>query len=212
MVGCGFAPLAAAEIVVIGSPAGIRTLHLRFGLFGRYVLLLAKATHPIFRSPRNENIHRAGMIPQDIVGTTAHENTRFPRGDVTDHIALYFEQRLAAQHIGHTPLFTCKRHAQITDQRGKEAPRLLLVGLLEKFRAEAALLGRQIDQLLVIDVHAQTTPQRLADGFAAAAELTAYIDNELILFHSATVFIHSLCDRFRLRLPKPRLSPQRPWP
>lgn len=51
MVGCGFAPLAAAEIVVIGSPAGIRTLHLRFGLFGRYVLLLAKATHPIFRSP-----------------------------------------------------------------------------------------------------------------------------------------------------------------
>ena len=85
-------------------------------------------------------------------------------------------------------------------------------GLLEKFRAEAALLGRQIDQLLVIDVYAQTTPQRLADGFAAAAELTAYIDNELILFHSATVFIHSLCDRFRLRLPKPRLSPQRPWP
>lgn len=152
------------------------------------------------------------MIPQDIVGTTAHENTRFPRGDVADHVALYLEQRLTAQHIGHTPLFTCKRHAQITDQRGKEAPRLLLVGLLEKFRAEAALLGRQIDQLLVIDVHAQTTPQRLADGFAAAAELTAYIDNELILFHSATVFIHSLCDRFRLRLPKPRLSPQRPWP
>ena len=45
-----------------------------------------------------------------------------------------------------------------------------------------------------------------------AAELAAYIDNKLILFHSATVFIHSLCDRFRLRLPKPRLSPQRPWP
>ena len=132
----------------------------RFGLFGRYVLLLAKATHPIFRSPRNENIHRAGMIPQDIVGTTAHENTRLPRGDVADHVALYLEQRLAAQHVGHPALVAPERHAQVTDQRGKEAPRLLLVGLLEKFRAEAALLGRQIDQLLVIDVHAQTTPQR----------------------------------------------------
>ena len=212
MVGCGFAPLAAAEIVVIGSPAGIRTLHLRFGLFGRYVLLLAKAAHPIFRGPRNENIHRAGMIPQNVIGTAAHENTRLPRGDVADHVALYLEQRLAAQHVGHPALVAPERHAQVTDQRGKEAPRLLLVGLLEKFRAEAALLGRQIDQLLVIDVYAQTTPQRLADGFAAAAELAAYIDNKLILFHSATVFIHSLCDRFRLRLPKPRLSPQRPWP
>ena len=136
---------------------------------------------------RDENIHGARMIAQNIVGAAAHENARFARSEVADHVALDFEQRIAAQHVAPRIFASDERRTQIADEGREQVARLLFVGFLENFGADAALLGGQIDQLLVVNADSESRRHGLADGLAAASELPPDIDDEFI-FHSRGLF------------------------
>ncbi len=123
------------------------------------------------------------MVAQDVVGAAAHENARLARGQLADHVALYLEKRLAAQHIARHGVVAGEGRTQVADQCGEEAARPLFVGPLEKLGTQAALLGRKVDELPVAEAHAQTPGDALADGPAAASELAADGDCESIGIH-----------------------------
>lgn len=125
------------------------------------------------------------MVAQDIVGAAAHEDARLARRKVANHVALDFEQSIVRQHVGHRGVVAAEGGAQIVDQRRKHAARLPLVGLLEVFGTDAALVGSQQDKLLVVHPDAEPPGEDFADGLAAAAELTAYVDYEF--FHETIV-------------------------
>ena len=91
------------------------------------------------------------MVAQDVVGTAADENARFARGDVADHVALDLEQGVVAEHVAPGIFASDERREQIGDERRKEVARLFFVDPFEYLGTQAALLGGQVDELLVVD-------------------------------------------------------------
>lgn len=182
VVGRRLAPRPRAVIVVIRGAPGVDALHHRAGLLRGASLPAADAADAVGIVGREEDIDAARILAQDVIGTAAHENRRFTRRDGADHVALNLEQRVVRQHVRHAPVVAHERRPQVADHGRNHAARLLLVGLLEKLGADAALARRQVDQLLVVELHAQPAGDDLPDGPAAAAQLAADVDDEL--FHS----------------------------
>lgn len=123
------------------------------------------------------------MVAQDVVGTAADENARLARGDVADHVALDLEQGVVAEHVAPGIFASDERRAQIGDERRKEVARLFFVDPFEHLGTQAALLGGQVDELLVVDPDPEPLCDGFADGFAAATELAPDVDDEFI-FHN----------------------------
>ena len=59
----------------------------------------AKTGNTCLMRGRNKNIGATGMLPENIIGTTAYKKTGLLRGQLTDHITLHFEKRVITKTI-----------------------------------------------------------------------------------------------------------------
>ena len=171
-------PGLRAVIIVVTGPAGVAALHLRTRLVGRAARARADAADAVRLGGRNEDIDPPRVLAQNVIGAPADEDARLAFGHVAYHVALDLEQRVVRQHAGHPAAVAREGRAQVADHGRKHAARLLLVGLLEELGAQAALPGRQRQQLLVVEPDAQPPGDDLPDVLAAAAQLAAYVDYE----------------------------------
>ena len=181
MVTVGLPPnLFRIEIVIGGAPF-IRLADFLFGGLGRQVQLLGHLFDTVVQGRADEYVEAFRPVPQDIIGATPHEDATFFSGQPVDDLALNPEQFLVRQ--------AAEGRTRQTAQPQQPAQRRVapLVGLFETIPAQPAGLGGLAHQLLVIISQLQTVGEHTADLPAAAAQLTAYVDNDFGVFHTANL-------------------------
>ena len=83
---------------------------------------------------------------------------------------------------------------QTAEYRAEEA--FVLVAFFEYLGAQTAFLGGHTQNLLVEVGHAEVVGQPVPDGTSAAAELSAYVDDEFFYLHNSIGFkqvVYGIC-------------------
>ena len=74
---------------------------------------------------------------------------------------------------------------QLEVEEGAEKSAVLVV-LFEDLRGKSALLGGQLQQLLVVELRAEAVGQQPGDDASAGAYLSAHVDDEMIIADHCT--------------------------
>lgn len=194
MIGRSSSPRLVAIIVIIAGTFLVSFFQIRFGIALTDVRIgLPNALDAVGHVGRDEDVHTAGMVAQDVVSTTSDEDARLALGQLADDVALNLKKRIVAQVIVIDRAFTDEGDAQPSHERGNEAF-VILVGFFKKPLAKSAFLGSQLDELFVIDMDIVHLGQTFADGLTAATQLAAYVNNESF-FHTTLVLI--VCTKLR---------------
>ena len=148
-------------------------------------MALADASYALVEVGRDEHADGVLEVAQHVVGATAYEHARVGFGRLAYGVALKLEQTLLRQLVVVEVAVRHERGVHV-EQRAEEA--FLLVVLLEKLLAEAALLCGKVEQLLVVEIAPEVVGQALGYYESAAAELPSDVDYYLFVFHKRCLF------------------------
>ena len=114
----------------------------------------------------DKDIEHVFLVAQHIVGAASHDDAGPLGGHLPDHIGLGDEHLVAHRQV------LCA-HVEIVEK----AAGLFLLGLTDELLREAGLLGRQIDDGLVVEGNVQGLSHPLGHNAPAGAELAADGEN-----------------------------------
>jgi hypothetical protein len=126
----------------------------------------------------NKDTEATRLVAQNIIGTPAHEDTRFPFGEFPYDIRLNLEQLLVREDI----VIIKATESAPGSESVQEHPRIFLIGPFKKLRAETAFPRRERDQAPVITFDTQGFGEPLSDLLPAAPKLPSD-GNKRMFFH-----------------------------
>ena len=174
------APLLVRVVVIIRGALLIHLLDEVFGLLNALDLIdVLDLVDAEIHVRVHEHVQDVLMVLQRLVSAAAHDHAGLLLGQVFDRVELGEEDLLLERDIDETRL-RITRGKDVGYHAAEDAAHGLLVMFLEDVLGNVILRGRQLDDLLIIALDTEFLRDRPSDVTAAASELSADGNYEII--------------------------------
>lgn len=186
VVALRMSPLLACIVIVIRCPV-VFLMSDVFACSGSVPTMpLAHTLNALVHVGRDENVDRVLVVAQHIVGSSSHEHTVPLVGSLAYRVALEEIEILLGEIVLIEIVIAQQRHVDM-EQRFQEA--LLLIILFKELLTEPALLGRKIQQLLVVEGTFELVGQLLGNDSPTRSDLAADVNNHFGFIHDVVMLI-----------------------